>query len=958
MPRVAELSVDINAKDDATATILALDALIKGLDKSDVDIDINADTGDAESDISRLIAEINSIDDEKIEIAVDTDGAMGEIAKLEAELAGIGDEKVTIETDIDTDGIRKGRIDMDRLTESALSASRQISILAAGVLGLGAALVPIGAVAVGGIAALSGALITAGIGVGLFGAVAVTNFRNVGDALSKLDTLQKAFNQAVTDTQRDAALEKMKALMESLTPAEQAMVKEVQNFQKVWRDFSAEFQPQIFQIATEGLRGMSALLPSLAPIVSGAANAFLFLERMGVRALQGPFWQSFIGMIGTNINPLLRDFGRSIGNLVTGFAGMIMAFMPLSRDFSGGLVEMTGAFADWAKGLGDNKGFQDFVAYIRENTPAVLDMIGAFVDGFIGLVKAAAPVGAVLVTMATNLFNAVAAFEDAHPAIFSAVIAIVAFSAVALNLLGPIIVIGRLILLLVSGFLSLGGMISAVAGFLGIGVGAFLGIIAVIALVIGAIVYAYTHFEGFRDLVSTVASAIVTFGQKVYAGIVTGLQTAAAWLSATFGPAVAAVVDFVVDEFNKMVAWVNENQATFAAAWETIKTIVSGVWTAIVTVIRVGLAVISAAWSAVWPTLSAILLGVWTAIKGIISGALEVIRGIILVFAGFLAGDWSAIWAGVVSILRGVWTVIWGIVRGAVQVLQAIIRAGISVITTIFMAGWRLMISGLSAAWATIRSIVSAGWNAIRSASSTAMNAIQNAINAGWRAIGAVVMGAIRLMVSGLQSAWSTIVSLVTGAMSRLTGAIRSGFSNALGAVRSFGSSAIGLVRGLGGQFFSAGVSIMRSLGSGIASAVGSAVSAVSGAIGRITSMLPGSPAKMGPLSGQGYALIRGQHLSEDLAAGIASRKGLVGSAAADIADLMALQFDSGGAFDAITRGATARSGAGGGNTITVAPGAITLTIGGGASASEAREAFNGAGDELADKLLMALRRQ
>ena len=155
----------------------------------------------------------------------------------------------------------------------------------------------------------------------------------------------------------------------------------------------------------------------------------------------------------------------------------------------------------------------------------------------------------------------------------------------------------------------------------------------------------------------------------------------------------------------------------------------------------------------------------------------------------------------------------------------------------------------------------------------------------------------------------------------------------------------------------------MGDLASGIESGIGGAVSAVSGAVSKLTSLLPGSPAETGPLSGQGYSLIRGQHLVEDLATGIVRSTPSVESAARDVADLMTLAYNGSAAFDAITSplgAGTTNTGAGqgGGVSITVAAGAVQLILGDGVDPKEAADAFAGSADTIADALLSAIQRR
>jgi hypothetical protein len=197
--------------------------------------------------------------------------------------------------------------------------------------------------------------------------------------------------------------------------------------------------------------------------------------------------------------------------------------------------------------------------------------------------------------------------------------------------------------------------------------------------------------------------------------------------------------------------------------------------------------------------------------------------------------------------------------------------------------------------------------------------------------------------------------------MASFLSAVRSGFTSAVSAVTSGINSMVSTVEGAAGRFLAAGAALMRNLADGIISGIGAAVGAVGDAIGQITSLLPGSPAETGPLSGQGWTQIRGEHFSEDLAAGMAGRTDLVAAAARDLVDLMTLQVDGAAAFDAIANAGlsgTRPVGSSQTATIQVASGAVQVTVGGNASAGEVEAAISGAGDQLADKLLSAIQRR
>lgn len=978
MPTVAELDVQINAKDDATGTIAALDALIKSLDKDRVEITVDADAARAEEEIAALEAQINAISDETVTIEVDADGE-GRIATLEAEIMALKDKTLHIKAEVDDRQVKRATVNLGKLDNQALNASRQIGWLATAVLGLGTALIPIGAVGVGGVAALTSAFTVAGVGVGLFGAVAVSAIKPVSAALKKMTTLQQQFNTAVTDKQRDAALAKIDALLKSLTPEQRALVAEVNRFQGAWHQLVSEFQPQVFQIATEGMHGLTSILDSLKPIIAGTAGAFLFLERAATRGLAGPFWQSFIHDVGQNVGTIVREMGLAFGNFISGFAAVVGAFLPLTVDFTGGLLHMSQRFKAWAEGLKENKGFQEFVQYIRDNTPKVLGLIGALADAFVGLVKAGTPVGERLVDGATMLFKWVDAFEEMHPKAFTAALAIIGFTAVAVNLIGPIVTVVRFLFLLTRGFGFLYTGLSALAGLLGVSVGLFLGVVGVVAALAYGIYYAYTHFKTFHDMVDAAGRQLKAWGAQAYEAIVGGLRTALGWLTTTFGPAVQAVIDFVVEQFNKVRDWASENGGTFAAAWDNIASVVTRIVAILWHEITGALSQIGTVWNFFWPTLSGVVMGVWTAIKGIISGVLDIIMGILLVFAGLFSGEWGKMWDGVVQILTGVWEIIKGIVQGGAQAVQALVNAGLALLAGIFIAGWGLVIGGVSAAFGTIKSIIGAAWGWIKTAFTTSQQTIQAGVDGFWRGVRAAFTGALGLIVGGLQAAMGTLIAAAVGGWNGIKAAfsgaqhgiqagidgfwsgVRRAFTSGIGLVRDGLSAAlntmVGIVTGIAGRFYSAGASLMKSLASGIASGIGNTVGAVRSAVGQLTDLLPGSPAKVGPLSGQGYALIRGQHFSEDLAAGIMGRAGLVKDASRFLADAIGQST----APAALTAGPSAfgpSSDGPGGVSISVAAGAVVLQLAAGVDPKAAAEAFDGASDTIADGLLTAIRRR
>ena len=148
------------------------------------------------------------------------------------------------------------------------------------------------------------------------------------------------YNQAVTDKQRDTALEKQKALWESLDPAQQAAAKSIMAVKSAWAGLVETMKPQVFTLSATALNAIALAIPALTPMLNGVAVALDGVTRSLISSLQGPFWSTFMANISQIAGPMLGSLLRSLGNIVTGLAGMLSAFLPMVDGVTGGLEEI------------------------------------------------------------------------------------------------------------------------------------------------------------------------------------------------------------------------------------------------------------------------------------------------------------------------------------------------------------------------------------------------------------------------------------------------------------------------------------------------------------------------------------------------------------------------------------------------------------------------------------------
>jgi len=260
--------------------------------------------------------------------------------------------------------------------------------------------VPLGAAAVPVFAGLATQMTLTGVAAGTLGLA----FHGIGDAL-------KALNDYQIDP-TDAHLKKLQQTMARVGPEGESFVEFLDSLGPQLTDLSSVARHGFFPGAEEGIKHLMGLLPQVKDIVGETSTALGNLASDAGKGLSGSRFTEFFDYIDTTARPMLVEMGHTIGNFVDGLAAMLVAFGPLSAEFSTGLEGMSKSFADWAHGLDSSTSFQHFVDYVRESGPKAIALLGSMVDALIGLAHAAAPIGDVMLPALTHFFNAVAQVAD------------------------------------------------------------------------------------------------------------------------------------------------------------------------------------------------------------------------------------------------------------------------------------------------------------------------------------------------------------------------------------------------------------------------------------------------------------------------------------------------------------------------------------------------------------------
>jgi len=718
---VREEKVKLTGLEEAKARLKQLDQRVQA--------NVGVKTAEARAELGALERELKKLH-RKVEAHVGVEGVpktLTEIEAVERALSKLAHREV--KPKVDGNGLT-------RLGEQATKAGGSMGVLALAAAGLGPAIVPVAAVATAGVMGLASGLGAAAIGAGSFGLVLKTQLTGIQAFSTKIQEAQYKVNATFGPAfvkQHKAALKQLELLQRQLTDrfgpggiaaahAWQAMTQALQNFQQ-------SFNPQITALIVAGTHTITTGLTLLKPVTAAAGNAFVTLAKMAGTALQSPFWKSFFGWAAREAGPAIVSLGRIIGNLAHGFAGLMMAFTPMSHGIMNGLVGMTAKFAQWATHLGSSGAFHKFVGFVRTEGPVVLHVLGDLARIIVDLVKAFAPYGAAVLNTVQHMLHLTQAFLQAHPAAARLAATLIPLALIARKLLVPF---G----LLVKGLGKLWeGLKVARVAMLALGGPVTIVVAAVAGLVAGAI-YAYTHFKAFRDTITQVAHVFST----------------------VLGPIVKQVGGWIKTELGAAVAWVKQH-------WPEISKGIVSVMTTVANVVKGVLAAVQWYWKHYGHAILSEVHGVWDIIKGVIGGAMHIIKGVVQVVLGLIHGNWGQVWKGIANIAKGAWSAITGIVSGGLRIVGALFEAAGVTIWNLAKAGWRLAVGAFSLG---IKLVV---WE-VTKLPGKIIGALGDLGKMLWDAGKQIIQGLIDGIGSMVQSVWDKMTSIGQGIQGAVRGAL------------------------------------------------------------------------------------------------------------------------------------------------------------------------------------------
>jgi hypothetical protein len=377
-------------------------------------------------------------------------------------------------------------------------------------------------VAAGGAGAFAAGLLGAGAAAGAFALVAVPTI----SYLKEMDETVKRGSKQWYE----------------LSAGTRSALSALDSLRSTWSDVQDTFREDVLEIFALNLQGARVALKLFTPTIESSVEAVRDLSEAFNRNLMSDDVKAIFKWMGDTAGGYLVDFTKAIGNFAVGFMNMMVAFDPLAQDFSDGLLDMSDRFREWSSTLENNKAFQDFLAYTRENGPVLLSFLGNLIRFLVDLGVAMAPVGEKILELTNKFLKWSSGILENHEWVGKLIAGIIVFKGI-LGLLLPVLSIVMI------AFNTLWPILSTV----------------------------FKWFGGLKGIVSKVIPWILRIGTVVLrlGGPLGWLISTVIFMAGVIWQNWDAIKKWTIDTFTAIADWVGKKWAEVEQYWGVIKRLVT-----------------------------------------------------------------------------------------------------------------------------------------------------------------------------------------------------------------------------------------------------------------------------------------------------------------------------------------------------------------------------------------------
>lgn len=729
----------------------------------------------------------------------------------------------------------------------------------------------------GGAAKVAGAVNLVNNAVGLLGAtlavvgpLAAAGFATAPGIILAWQSaliITKVALSGVSDALKAASgpAEKFDKAIEDLSPQAQKFARAFKSALPILDDVKNSIQDAFFTGAPARVEGVARQIASLRPQASGVAFAIGQIAQNVVQwATNNKSIESmrtilsglngFLLRIKGSLGPIVEDF-IALGAQVAGFGGTVGGVVNSALDKLDNFLMNLNIADLFAKALPI---VQQLGTVLGNVTDIVTTLFGGIsVDGAGAATVLATITGALADFLHTaEGQQALQALGQAMQAISAAVgpvfLALLQALAPAIVTLAPGVAELATILSgqLVAVINTLNPLLQALAGFLADNIG-WIEPLAVAVVALAAGYKAYAAAVGVVNAVK--ALELVAFA-----------KSAAAWVANTAtiianGVAISAWAVAMAVVRTATVAWTAVQWLLNVALTANpigLIIVAIGVLIGIIVLIATKTTWFQTIWKAVWGFMK--VVGAW--------------------FAGPFADFFVAAWDKIVTGAK--W--LWGWLKTIFNAVKTVILTQFTIMRDIVVGVWNFIVGYIKFQINLVKTIITTGVAFIKAVWNAALNNVKFVARAIWAGIVSLVQGYIarvKAVIAGIRS----VIATVRNAFNAAKNAVSSALAGVVSLVKGLPGRVVSALGNLGSLLYNKGKSLVQGFINGIGSMINAVKDKASAIVHAVTDYLPGSPAKTGPLSGKGYALLRARRMMSDLAQGIedGSQKPVVAMAGA-----------------------------------------------------------------------------
>lgn len=543
--------------------------------------------------------------------------------------------------------------------------------------------------------------------------------------------------------------------------------------------------PQVFKNILNAIGsfgdGAVALFNKLNPLFTWASQGFENMARSFQKWANSTSTangvKDFINYTKTNL-PIL---GSIFGNVFNGIINLFKAFSSETGWVLNGLDSMTNKFKNWSATLSQNKSFQNFLSYIRQNAPMVGQLIGNIVDVFVQFVKAVSPIGSVVLSIAVKITQMMSSFMQAHPQITKFIASAVALSGVikfigiGIGIVLPIIRrLGMVLKILPPIMKAVGLAIRFMGGPVTI-------IIGIITTLVGVFVHLWKTNEGFRNAVIGIWNSIKYWATTIFTGIKNFLLNV--WTNIKNGVVLIVqiwwqivkgyfqlwktVIMAIFNGIKNFFVWIwnvikTQVVAKIVQMYNQVKTWFNQLWFSIKSIFTTVRNWLFAVWLAIYSKVSYYARLIWTKVKQYFTYLWNSVRTIFTTVKNWLVNTWNFIYGKISSFARWIWTKVKQYFTWLWNSLKSIITA----VKNWLISTWSYIYNKISSfarwIWTKVKQYFTWLWNSTKSI----FTSVKNWLISTWNYIYNKISNFARYIWTKVKQyftwLWNSVKSIVT----------------------------------------------------------------------------------------------------------------------------------------------------------------------------------------------------